>query len=174
MLVSEHQSLKEDIGRWIGEYGCERSSLIPVLQHLQGKYHQISDYAMQEVADALDIHPVEVYSVVTFYSFLNESFQGKFVIRLCQTISCDMAGKERVACQLENDLGICFGESTDDGKFSLQWASCLGMCDQGPAMLVNDLVFTRVTPDKVHDILQACRRSFGPLASQPNHRGSHV
>ena len=61
MLVTEHQTLKEDIGGWVEQYGRERSSLIPVLQNLQGKYHQISDYAMQEVADALDIHPVEVY-----------------------------------------------------------------------------------------------------------------
>lgn len=173
MLITEHETLKQDIGQWVGEHGRCRSALIPVLQRLQAKYHQISDLAMQHLADALDIHPVEVYSVVTFYSFLNEEYQGRFVIRLCQTISCDMAGKERIARQLENDLGIEFGESTPDGSFSLQWASCLGMCDQGPAMLVNDQVFTRLTPDKVHSILQACRRSFGPLATHNDHRGSH-
>ena len=60
------------------------------------------------------------------------------MIRLCRTITCDMAGKEHVARQLENDLGIDFGETTPDGKFSLGWANCLGMCDQGPALLVND------------------------------------
>ena len=60
-----------------------------------------------------------------------------------------MAGKDRVARQLENDLGIGFGETTADGKFSLEWANCLGMCDQGPALLVNDDVYTRVTPEQV-------------------------
>ena len=93
---------------------------------------------MQVIADLLDIHPVEVHSVVSFYSFLDERPQGQFVIRLCRTITCDMAGKDHVARQLENDLGIEFGETTPDGKFSLEWANCLGMCDQGPAMLVNE------------------------------------
>ena len=168
MLLTEQQRLKEDIDGWVVRFGSQRSSLIPVLQEVQAKYHQISEYAMQEVADSLDIHPVEVYSVVTFYSFLNEKYHGKFVIRLCRTISCDMAGKDRIARQLENDLGIGFGETTPDGKFSLEWASCIGMCDQGPALLVNDQVFTQVTPDKVNDIVQACRRSFGPLAVHYN------
>jgi len=164
MLLTDQQRLKEDIGRWVERFGARRSSLIPVLQEVQTKYSQISEYAMQEVADHLGIHPVEVYSVVTFYSFLGEAQQGKFVIRLCRTISCDMAGKDRVARQLENDLGIHFGETTTDGKFTLEWANCIGMCDQGPALLVNDTVFTRVTSKKVFDILQLCRKSFGPLA----------
>jgi [NiFe] hydrogenase diaphorase moiety large subunit len=75
-----------------------------------------------------------------------------------------MAGKDRIAQQLRNDLGIDFGQTTPDGQFSLEWTSCMGMCDQGPALLVNDQVFTRVTSDMVHDIVEACRRSFGPLA----------
>ena len=164
MLVTERQNLRDDIGSWVERHGRDRSSLVPVLQAIQAKYSQISDYAMQWVADQLDIHPVEVYSVVTFYAFLDEGFHGTFVIRLCRTVSCDMADKDRVARQLENDLGIAFGESTPDGKFSLEWANCIGMCDQGPALLVNDAVFTRVTPETVHEIVEACRRSFGPLA----------
>jgi [NiFe] hydrogenase diaphorase moiety large subunit len=168
MLLTEQQRLKEDIGRLVERYGAERSSLIPVLQDVQAEYGQISEYAMQEVADHLGIHPVEVYSVVTFYAFLGETYQGKFVIRLCRTISCDMAGKEKVARQLENDLWITFGQTTKDGKFSLEWANCIGMCDQGPALLVNDHVFTSVTSEKVHDILQLCRKSFGPLAVHDN------
>ncbi len=66
--------------------------------------------------------------------------------------------RTRVARQLENDLGISFGETTPDGKFTLEWANCIGMCDQGPALLVNDKVYTRVTPDKVHEILEECRQ----------------
>jgi [NiFe] hydrogenase diaphorase moiety large subunit len=90
-------------------------------------------------------------------------------VRLCQTISCDLAGKARVARQLENELGIAFGETTPDGRFSLEWASCLGMCDQGPALLVNDRVYTRVTPDQVHQIIEDCRKVFGAHAAQPVH-----
>jgi [NiFe] hydrogenase diaphorase moiety large subunit len=75
---------------------------------------------------------------------------------------CDMAGKDAVARQLENDLGIAFGETTPDRQFTLEWANCLGMCDQGPALLVNDRVYTRVTPEQVHDILMDCRRRYSP------------
>ena len=164
MLVTEQEKLKKDIETWVSENEGARSGLIPVLQRIQKKYHHISEYAMQVVADLLGIHPVEVYGVVSFYSFLTHEFKGKFVIRLCQTVSCDMLGKDRVARQLESDLGIAFGETTPDGNFTLEWANCLGMCDQGPALLVNDQIFTRVTPEKVHDILEGCRKAFGVYA----------
>jgi NADH:ubiquinone oxidoreductase subunit E len=164
MLVTERERLRADVDTWTAEFGADRSAMLPILQAIQAKYHEISPYAMQVVADRLGLHPVEVYSVVTFFAFLHAEYRGRFVIRLCQTITCDMAGKDRIARQLENDLGIEFGQTTPDGKFSLEWASCIGMCDRGPALLVNDQVFTRVTTDSVHDIVEACRKSFGPLA----------
>lgn len=161
MLTTERDTLQQEITAWAGTYGRDRGALLPILQEIQRKHGRISDYAMQVVADLLDIHPVEVYGVVSFYSFLDHRPKGRFVIRLCRTISCDMRDKDRVARQLENDLGIAFGETTRDGRFTLEWANCIGMCDQGPAVLINDHVFTRVTPDKVHDILEGCRRVFG-------------
>ncbi len=166
MLVTERERLRDEITALADRLGRERSSLIPLLQEVQTRYLQISEYAMQVVADLLDIHPVEVYSVASFYSFLDHAPKGRFVIRLCRTISCDMAGKDAVARQLQNDLGVDFGETTTDAKFSLEWANCIGMCDQGPALLVNDQVFARVTPEKVHDILEACRRTFGVYAQE--------
>lgn len=166
MLISDHEALRKQIKQWVHEYGKERTALIPVLQEIQTECSFISEYAMQEVADQLGIHPVEVYGVVTFYSFLESESQGRFIVRLCQTISCDMAGKARVARQLVNDLGVEFGETTADGMFTLQWANCLGMCDQGPAMLINDKVYTKVTPEKVHDIIEDCRHSVGASALQ--------
>ena len=167
MLASEQQSFGAEIVQMGDKYGRNRSALMPILQAVQEKYHHISDFAMQEIAKLLDVHPVEVYSVVTFYAFLNTKSLGRFVIRLCRTISCDMQDKDKVARQLRNELGIDFGQTTADGNFTLEWANCLGMCDQGPAMLVNDQVFTHVTIDKVHDILEGCRRSFG-LYPVPN------
>jgi [NiFe] hydrogenase diaphorase moiety large subunit len=166
MLVTEQEKMKADIKALADGCGKQRSGLLPILQEVQKAHGHVSDFAMQVIADELDIHPVEVYSVVTFYTFLTQNPQGRFVIRLCRTISCEMAGKERVARQLENDLCIEFGETTPDDKFTLEWANCLGMCDQGPAMLVNDQVFTRVTPEAVHDILEACRETFGVYAMQ--------
>jgi len=166
MLTTEQDRLLAEIGTLVERHGNRRSALIPILQAIQARHHVISDFAMQTAADRLGIHPVEVYGVVTFYAFLHEKYHGRFVIRLCRTISCDMAGKDAVARQLRNDLGIDFGQTTPDGRFTLEWANCIGMCDQGPAMLVNDQVFTHVTPQKVHDILCACEKVFGSQSQQ--------
>ncbi len=170
MIATEQQNLTAEIAELAGRHGRDRGALMPILQALQERHHQISEFAMQEVAALLDVHPVEVYSVVTFYAFLKAGKEGKFVIRLCRTISCDMREKDKVARQMENELGISFGQTTADGMFTLEWANCLGMCDQGPAMLVNDQVFTAVTFEKVHDVLEGCRRSF---SVHPAPKGGH-
>jgi NADH:ubiquinone oxidoreductase subunit E len=166
MLATQQDKLAGDIDKLVQTHGRRRDALLAILQDIQNRYHTISDFAMQTVADRLGIHPVEVYGVVTFYAFLNEKYHGRFVIRLCRTISCDMAGKDAVARQLRTDLGVEFGQTTPDGRFTLEWANCIGMCDQGPAMLVNDQVFTHVTPEKVQDILAACEKVFGPHTPQ--------
>ncbi len=169
MLAGQQQRLQEDIRALVGRFGRERRALIPVLQELQKMHATVSDYAMQVVADELGIHPAEVYGVTSFYAFLRREAHGRFVFRLCATISCELAGKARVARQLENDLGIRFGETSPDGRFGLEWASCLGMCDQGPALLVNDRVYTRVTPEQVHAIIDECKSTFGAHAPQAAH-----
>jgi [NiFe] hydrogenase diaphorase moiety large subunit len=169
MLAGQQQRLQDDIRALVGRFGRQRSALIPILQELQEMHATISDYSMQVVADELGIHPAEVYGVTSFYAFLRQQSRGRFAFRLCGTISCDLAGKARVARQLENDLGIRFGQTTADGRFGLEWASCLGMCDQGPALLVNDRVYTQVTPEQVHAIIDECKSAFGAHARQAVH-----
>jgi len=171
MLVTEQQRLSAEIVRLADRHGRDRGALLPILQAVQTRYHHLSDFAMQEVAQLLQIHPVEVYGVVTFYSFLRTETQGRFTIRLCRTISCDMQGKDRIARQLETELGIRMGETTPDGLFTLEWANCLGMCDKGPALLVNDHVFTGVTLDSIRAILEGCRRALSSFAV--HEKGGH-
>ena len=148
------------------QFSWQRNGLLPALQHIQTNYHHISPHAMQEVASAFGIHPVEVQGVVSFYSFLSTQKKGKFIIRLCQTISCNMAGKKDIARQLENELGIKFGKTTKDGMFTLEYTNCIGMCDQGPAMLVNTEVYTKVTPESVSEILHSYLKKFGAHMTQ--------
>ena len=141
-------------------HGRDRSALLPILQAVMRRHHEISDFAMQAIADILKIPAVDVYGVVTFYAFLNQRYQGKFVVRLCRTISCALQGTNAVARQLSQELGIQFGHTTPDGMFTLEYAHCLGMCDQAPALLVNDEVFVRVTPGQVSMIIDACRSNL--------------
>ncbi len=161
MPVIDRTQINEEIKALKAQYGQDRSALLPILQSFQEKYGYLPDIIMQETAHALGIHPVEVEGVASFYSFFRRKEpQGKYVLRLCKTISCDLAGKEKVARQLENELGIKFGETTKDKLFTLEYTNCLGMCDQGPALMVNDRLFAHVTPDKVPQIIADCRRGF--------------
>jgi [NiFe] hydrogenase diaphorase moiety large subunit len=157
MLVTEKHGLTAEIEELTLRYGNKRESLLPILQQVQIRYGHISDFAQQEIARLLDIHPVEVFSVITFYSFLSIEPKGRYIVRLCRTISCDMAGKDAVVRAIERELGVKFGETTKDRKFSLEFINCMGMCDQGPAMLINEEVFTRLTPRSAVEILKKCK-----------------
>ncbi len=157
MLVLEKNAMTEEIEQLVTKHGSKRSALLPILQDIQRKHKHIPDFAQQEVARLLGIHPVEVYSVITFYAFLNTKPKGRNIVRLCQTITCDLSGKENVARAIERELGIKFGETTKDNKVTLEYANCLGMCDQGPALLVNERVYAKVTPEKAVQILNEIR-----------------
>jgi len=153
MLILEKNAMTDEIEQLVAKFGKERSSLLPILQSIQRNHSYIPDFAQQEVARLLDIHPVEVFSVISFYAFLNTKPKGRNIVRLCQTITCDLAGKKSVAQAIERELGIKFGETTKDNRITLEYANCLGMCDQGPAMIINERVFPKVTPEKAVEIL---------------------
>lgn len=153
MLVMEKNNLTSEIEALVGLFGNDRSSLLSILHEVQKKYRYIPDFAQQEIARILDIHPVEVYSVISFYSFLNSIPKGKNLVRLCQTITCQMMGKSEIACAIERELGIKIGETTKDNKFTVEYANCLGMCDEGPAMAINDRIYTHLTAEKAINIL---------------------
>lgn len=153
MFVEEKNILFEDIQSLVKKYGNGRESLLPILQAIQQKFGYISNFAMQEIANQLNIHSAEVFGVVTFYSFLSTEPKGKYIIRLCKTISCDLAGREIIAATIERELGLRFGETSRDRRYSLEYCNCIGMCDQGPAMLINEKVYTRLSPAKVIEIL---------------------
>lgn len=157
MVAPQQEELRGEIAGLVDKLGPGRASLIPILQDIKRRHRAVDTETMQVVAEMLDIHPVEVYSVASFYAFLHGAPQGVHVIRLCGTLSCDFAGKDAVADALREQLGIEFGETTDDDQITLEWASCIGMCDQGPALLVDDEVHTRVTPADVATIVAACR-----------------
>lgn len=155
MLVSEKHGLTLEIEKLAEKYGRTREALLPILQEIQMKHGYISEFAQQEIANFLDIHPVEVYGVVTFYAFLSRKPQGRYIVKLCQTIACDLAGKKAIARAIERELNIKFGETTPDMKFTLEYINCMGMCDQGPALLINDDVYTHLTPHKTIEIIKS-------------------
>jgi NADH:ubiquinone oxidoreductase subunit E len=153
MLIMEKNSLSEEIQEMVSKYGSDRPALLQILQDIQKKHKYISEFAQQEVARLLDIHPVEVYSVITFYSFLKSKQRGRNIVRLCKTISCDLQGRNDVEEAIKRELGITFGETTKDNRITLEYTNCLGMCDQGPAMIINERVYTKLDPEMTIKIL---------------------
>ena len=141
----------------IEKYGNKRESLLPILQNIVSQERYVSDETMIEVARQLDISAAQVYGTCTFYSFLDTKPRGKYVIRVCETIVCDMHGKKEIIKTLENLLKIKVGETNHNRLFSLLTTECLGWCHKGPAMLINDDVYTELTPQKVRDIIAKYR-----------------
>ncbi len=135
------------------KHGRNRENLLPILQGVVEQEKYLSEYSMIEIARELDLPAAEVYGTATFYSFLEHKKMGKYIIRICKTITCSMKGKNQVIHAIEDMLKIGIGETTPDGKFSLLQTNCLGWCHKAPAMLVNDDVYTELTPEKVREIL---------------------
>ncbi|HOP04773.1 MAG TPA: NADH-quinone oxidoreductase subunit NuoE [Tenuifilaceae bacterium] len=145
--------IKELVKSLADKYGRTRESLIPILQGVVQDQRYISDEAMTEIARELDIAAAQVYGTATFYSFLDTTPRGKYVIRVCRTITCSMKGKNQIVQEIEDLLKIKVGETTQNRKFSLLETNCLGWCHKGPAMLINDEVYTELTPEKVREII---------------------
>ena len=144
------QSLIKDLAV---KHGRKRESLLPVLQGVVEQERYLSEHSMIEIARELDLPAAEVYGTATFYSFLEHRKMGRFVIRICKTISCSMKGKNQVLLAIQDMLKIATGETTPDGRFSLVETNCLGLCHKAPAMLINEEVYTDLTPEKVREIL---------------------
>ncbi len=136
------------------KYGRDRASLMPILQCIVKKHNYLTDEAMVEVAKELDLSAAEVYGTASFYSFLDTEERGRFVIRVCRTISCSMKGKEDIMQTLEDLLKIEVGDTTADKQFTLLETNCIGWCHKAPAMLINDMPYTELTEDKVIEIIK--------------------
>jgi NADH-quinone oxidoreductase subunit E len=137
------------------KHGRERKSLMPILQGIVQKHNYLNDEAMVEVARELDISAAEVYGTASFYTFLDTQVKGKYVIRVCKTITCSMKGKIDVIDTLEDMLKIRVGETTPDRQFSLIETNCIGWCHKAPAILINDMPYTELTPEKVTEIIKS-------------------
>jgi len=137
----------------VNQYGRDRTSLMPILQGVVEQNNFISDMDMTEIAKELDLSAAQVFGTATFYSFLDTIPRGRFVIRVCKTITCDMHGKKMIIQALENLLKIKVGETTQDKKFTLLETNCLGWCHKGPSMLINHEVYSELTAEKIHEII---------------------
>lgn len=135
------------------EHGTSRDQLLPVLISLNHDLGKLNSFIINEVSRRFNLSQTEVYAIASFYHLLNVKPVGRYIIRICSTISCDLSGKDQIVKSLEAELGISMGETTEDNLFTLEYANCMGMCDQGPAMLVNTDLYNNLTPSKAVNII---------------------
>lgn len=136
------------------ERTAERKDLIELLKEAEAEHGYVPEAVMGELAESLAIPLNEVYGVASFYSFIATRPQGRNIIRVCQSLPCDMKrGREIMEC-LAQELGISPGETTPNRRFSLQLTNCMGLCDQAPAMMVNDDAHGDLTAEKITAILK--------------------
>ena len=132
-----------------------RSQLLPALKTELGKNGHLSRQVMDGVAGRAGLPLNEVYGVASFYAFLPLAPAGKYVIRVCRCLPCDLKDGRAVIESIQQQLGIAPGQVTADGKFSLELVSCIGACDQAPAMLVNDRLYGNLKPEGIAEILKS-------------------
>lgn len=138
----------------IEEYKDKEGSLIQILHFAQGIYGHLPLELQRFIAQKLDKPLSEVYGVTTFYSFFSVQPKGEHTIRVCLGTACYVRGGKKIVDRLKDILGVDVGDTTADGKFTLEVARCIGACGLAPAMTINDTVFKQVNPDKLKGIIK--------------------
>ena len=138
-------------------YPDKRGALLPVLHMAQEAFGHVSLEVEAYVAGLFDLSPAHVHEVVTFYTLYFQDPKGRHLIAVCQNLSCHLAGAPQIIAHLRSRLGIDVGETTDDGRITLQAVECLCACEAAPMMQVDDRYEMNLTPDKVDRIVEALR-----------------
>lgn len=150
LSVEEKQKIQHEFRK----YPIKSAACIEALKIIQEKRKWVNDEAVKDVAEILEMSPSEVDGVATFYNLIFRRPVGRHVILFCDSISCWVMGSESIRDYLFSKLGIGFGETTKDERFTLLPIACLGDCDHAPAMLVDNDLFNNLSKEKVDSILE--------------------
>ena len=136
-----------------------REAALDVLKELQRHYGWLTDQAVMEAADILELSPLQVEELATFYEMIYRRPVGKKVIHVCDSISCWSTCCEKIMAHLQMRLGVSLGGTSADGTFTLIPCCCMGMCGDGPVMSVGSNFYLNLTPERVDEILEMERRA---------------
>ena len=152
------EKVKEVMARY--PEGKQKSALIPLLHFAQDENGGwLSVEAMDHVAELLQIKPIEVYEVATFYSMYNLKPVGRYLFEVCHTGPCMVNGSDGIINYIKEKLNISVGETTADGLFTLKTVECLGACGYAPMMQMGKFYKEYLTKEKVDQIISECRRT---------------
>lgn len=146
-------------------YPSPKALSLPCLWMTQYQEGFISLDAIEKISELIDIPPMEIYRVATFYTMFNLEPVGRYHIQLCKTLSCALCGKAEMLDHLKNRLGLSPGESSEDGRFTLTQVECLGSCGTAPVMQINDRYYENLTPEKIDTILDSLNKDLSDRES---------
>lgn len=155
------EKVQEIIARY--PEGRQKSALMPLLHLAQEEWGWLSTETMDYVASLLQVEPIEVYEVATFYTMYNLKPVGKHVFEVCHTGPCMVRGSDDIIGYIKEKLGIGVGETTADGLFTLKTAECLGACGYAPMMQMGKHYREHLTKEKVDQIIEECRKQAASL-----------
>ena len=144
---------KQELDDILSQHEIERGELIPILQAAQERFGYLPEEVIAKIARFLQLPPSAVYGVSTFYAQFKFTPTGKKMIKVCRGTACHVRGASRILQELEKELGIKPGETTEDLEYSLETIACFGSCALAPVIVVDKTVYGRMTPKKVGQIL---------------------
>lgn len=147
----------DEIKALFAKYPDPRSAMLPLLWMVQEQERWISQDSMREVAKLLECTEAEVYEVVSFYTMFQQKPVGKYHIALCDTLACAVCGSLEVGDYLKEKHGIRKGAVTEDGRFSIEYAECIGACSIAPALLFNEDLHGNLTPDSLDALIASAK-----------------
>ena len=159
-VINIDAKLTERINELISHYPEDKrkSALLPVLHEVQDAHDNWLSIELQDkVAEILNIKPIEVYEVVSFYTMYNQKPIGKYMFEFCRTSCCAIRGAENLMDYTCDKLGIKEGETTPDGMFTVVGVECLGACGYAPMLQLGDYYRENLTKDKVDALIDECR-----------------
>ena len=147
------QGEKEVLKELLEKYTEDKSNLIQILNEVQETYGYIPEDVQLEISKYLGMEMAEIYGVITFYARFTLKPKGKYNVAVCLGTACFVKGSERVLERVKQKLGIDVGQTTPDGKFSIEATRCIGACGLAPVFTVNDEVYGKATPELVDKVL---------------------
>jgi NADH-quinone oxidoreductase subunit E len=158
--------MKVDIERIITVYPPDRRFALAALQDMQRKFNYIPAEGLDALSAFMNVPIAQLYAMATFYRALSLKPKGKHIIKICDGTACHISGSEVLAESLKDIIGITPGEVTEDGEFSLETVNCLGSCAVAPVILIDDVHYGKVMPDKLVGIIEGVKGGQSEVAKE--------
>lgn len=147
----------EKIEAIVPRYPRKRSAALPLCHLVQEDQGCVSHEAIEWIAEKLGLEPINVQELVTFYPMLREEPAGKYYVRVCRTLPCALAGAYQTCRRFEKEFGCGVNETSEDGRFTLEYVECHADCAKGPVVMIGEDEYTEVTPDKAGELAARMR-----------------